>query len=240
MENLENPSPIIPKKKAKLEKKEKEKTFLPVRVYGYLRISTEKQELLANKSSILMLADERGLKNLEWISETKTGKIDWRKRELGKAFELMMEGDTLIMSELSRCSRTFLQQLEFVACCRRKGINLISVCGDIPEVDNENSNIILALQAWKSDVEVKHIARRTKIGLQHAKERGVILGRKPGSMVLDKCLEQNKALVKQWIIEDVKRKEIAKRLEISEVTLRKFIKLHQLCPPKVTGKKEKV
>ena len=93
-------------------------------VYGYLRVSTEKQSISNYKSEILLLANDKKLGNVIWIEETVSGRKDWRKRVLGKEFEKMVEGDIIIMSEYSRIGRDFLQSLEFLAECKRKKVNV--------------------------------------------------------------------------------------------------------------------
>ena len=93
--------------------------------YGYLRVSTVKQEIDNMKAEILLLANTKQLGNVIFIQETVSGKVDWRKRSLGKEFEKMKQGDFLLMSEYFRIGRSFLQSLEFLSECRRKGIMVV-------------------------------------------------------------------------------------------------------------------
>ena len=194
--------------------------------YGYLRVSTDKQIESNFKASILNLANELNLGRVNWISETISGRKDWRNRELGKKFKEMVENDTIVMAEFSRISRNFLEGMEFLSECRRKKIKVYSCAGDIPETDDSTSNLLLSITAWKSQVEVENIAYRTRIGLQAAKQRGVQLGRKR-KMILDND-PMNKVNIKEAIDRGVKLIFIAKEYKCTPKTLYTFIKKHNL------------
>ena len=72
------------------------------RIVAYLRVSTAEQDLDKNKADILHLANEKGLGQVEWVQEFASGRIAWRKREIAQVIETLQDGDTLIVSELSR------------------------------------------------------------------------------------------------------------------------------------------
>jgi DNA invertase Pin-like site-specific DNA recombinase len=204
-------------------------------VWGYLRVSTKKQEIENNRNEIKNLAYEKQLgliKDDNWIQEKISGRKDWRKRELGKAFEKMDKNDILIMSEYSRIGRDFLQSMEFIAECRRKNVIVYSTLGDIPIKDDATSNLLLALKAWKSQVELEDLKYRTKIGIKAHQDTGSIFGRKKDSMILDKDLS-NIDKIKGMINNDVKYKKIAETFKCTTVTLRKYIKKHNLKPIKI-------
>ena len=194
--------------------------------YGYLRVSTVKQEEANFKSAILNLANDKELGKVIWISETVSGRKDWRKRELGKYFEKMNSGDTIVMGEFSRIGRDFMQSMMFIDECRKKNIKVYSTIGDIPMNNDATSNLLLAMSAWKSQVERENIAYRTKIGIAAAKERGSILGRKR-QMVLDKD-PNNVDKIKELVEKGIRLNHMAKELKISRSTLYKFIKLHHI------------
>lgn len=196
-------------------------------VYGYLRVSTNKQEETNFKASIIELAHQKGLyEQIIWISETVSGRKDWRKRLLGAEFEKMKKGDTIIMAEYSRIGRNFLQSMEFLSECRRKGVNVYSTLGDIPIKDDATSNLLLAVTAWKSQTERENIAYRTKVGLAASKAKGIPLGR-PKISNLDRNIN-NIRLIQEQLNNGVKLKVICSNFHCSAPTLRKFIKTHNM------------
>lgn len=199
------------------------------KIYGYLRVSTTKQEINNYKESIIQLKHEKLPDNqnpIIWINETVSGRVDWRKRELGKAFDTMKKGDIIIMGEYSRIGRNFLQSIEFVSECRRKGIILYSTIGDIPYEDTATSNLLLSLNAWKAQTERENLIYRTKIGIQAARTRGSIIGR-PKISKLDRDAS-NVALIQNELNNGVKKKSICAHFNITRPTLNKFIKEHNL------------
>jgi len=198
-------------------------------IWGYLRVSTIQQSINTNKEEIKKLVYEKQLGFIEpdnWIQETVSGRKDWRKRKLGEAFQRMQNGDILVMSEYSRIGRDFLQSIEFMSECRRKNITIYSTLGDIPINNDAISNLMLSINAWKAQTERETLAYRTKIGIQHARENGSILGRKK-VMVLDKD-EKNLIKIKQMLSENHKMTTIAKEMKCTTATLIKYIKLHNL------------
>jgi DNA invertase Pin-like site-specific DNA recombinase len=195
-------------------------------VYGYLRVSTAKQEENNYKNSILQLANDKKLGNVLWIQETVSGRKDWKNRLLGKEFEKMKKGDIIIMGEYSRIGRDFLSSMSFLADCQRKGVTVYSTMGDIPINNDSTSNLLLAVTAWKAQIERENISYRTKIGLASHKANGSVLGR-PRKMVLEKDIN-NIRLIKEEIEKGVKMKKICEHFNITTPTLNKFIKKHNL------------
>lgn len=194
--------------------------------FGYLRVSTEKQEVENNKVEIEKLAKSKGYNNVIWISETVSGKKDWNKRKLGEEFQKMKSGDLIIMAEYSRIGRDFLNSMSFINECRKKKIQVLSTVGDIPVNNDANSNLMMAVTAWKAQSERELIAYRTKIGIAAAKARGSILGRKK-EMILDKD-PTNIERVREDINKGIKFINLAKNYNCTTVTLRKFVKKHKL------------
>lgn len=219
-------------------------------VYGYLRVSTHKQNTENSKPMIealmaaeyknimtemLMMANQKNLGKIEWVEETVSGKVDWRKRKIGKLFEQMQKGDTLIIAEFSRIGRNSMQSIEFLAECHRKGIKVLSTAGDIPLENNAAANLQLYIRSYQSQVEREDISRRTKLGLQRKKAEGIVLGRKP-RMVLEHPdrFEENKKLVQSLLNQGVKRSYIADQVGCKVSTLRKFINKYELKEVKKT------
>lgn len=195
-------------------------------VYGYLRVSTQLQSEENFKSAILEYANNNNLGHVTFISETRSGRVFWQKRLLGQQFEKMKEGDIIITSEFSRIGRDFMNSLQFIAECRKKGVKIISLSGDIPTDNDAISNLVLAVNAFKSHTERDLISFRTKQGLKCAKDRGVKLGRS-NKLKLEKDLN-NERLIMEELKQGVKIKEICKHYNCCYNTLTKYIKKYDL------------
>jgi DNA invertase Pin-like site-specific DNA recombinase len=115
--------------------------------------------------------------------------------------------------------------------CKRKGVKVLSTLGDIPINDDATSNLLLAVNGWKAQIERESIAYRTKLKLEQLKALGVKLGRKH-RMILEgedgKNIEDNKIKINDMIKQGIKFKFIAKNLNCTVMTLRKFIKKYNL------------
>ncbi len=94
---------------------------------GYLRVSTAEQDLDKNKSDILHLANEKKLGTVEWVKEKASGKINWRKRKIAQVIDSLKEGDTILVSELSRLGRSMLECMELLSIALEKKINIYAV-----------------------------------------------------------------------------------------------------------------
>lgn len=194
--------------------------------YGYLRVSTGTQNIENNKNWILRKANELKIGNVEFVEETITGKKDWRKRKLGELYEKAIKGDKIITFEASRLGRDFKQNMEFLACCDRKGIQVI--CGDLDDnLNSMSSNLQMFINAMSAERERLNTSRRTKEALQKKKEEGVILGRRKGIMMLDKD-EKNKEDIQQLLNDGVKLYIISKKYDITPLTLSRYIQKHNL------------
>ena len=98
------------------------------KVIGYLRVSTQDQDLEKNKADILCFANDRKLGPVEWLEEKVSGVKAWRQREIAQAVEALQAGDWLIVPELSRLGRSTLDVLDLLAALRQKEVN-------VPEIE---------------------------------------------------------------------------------------------------------
>ena len=80
----------------------------PKKTIGYLRVSTDRQDLEKNKADILSFANQADLGRVVFIEEKASGKISWRKRKIANVLDDLGAGDVLIVSELSRLGRSML------------------------------------------------------------------------------------------------------------------------------------
>lgn len=192
------------------------------RTIGYLRVSTAEQDLEKNKADILILANEKQLGHVEWIEEKVSGTKDWKKRELGEAFSTLEEGDTVIVSELSRLGRSTLQILEIMKQAKEKGIAVHAVKGGWTLNESMESKMVLTMLAMISEIEKDLISARTKEALRARKEAGVKLGRPkgPGKSKLDQYKDEIIALLNNGSTKTF----VAKKYETSLPNLYNWLK----------------
>lgn len=56
-----------------------------------------------------------------------SGRVSWRKREIARVLEALRDGDSLIVSELSRLGRSMLECMEILSVASQKGIHIYAV-----------------------------------------------------------------------------------------------------------------
>ena len=99
---------------------------MPVTI-GYLRVSTPDQSVEKNKSDILSFANDRDFGKVQWIEETVSGVINWRKRRIFSVIEKLGKNDRIVTPELSRLGRSTLEVLEILKSAKDRGIDVYSV-----------------------------------------------------------------------------------------------------------------
>lgn len=95
-------------------------------VIAYLRVSTEKQTLANQQNEISKFTDSHHLHVDRWVQETASGRKIGSDRKLGNLVRHMHKGDTLIVTELSRLSRTLTDIMAIVGELLKKEVHLYS------------------------------------------------------------------------------------------------------------------
>lgn len=162
------------------------------RVIGYLRVSTNDQDLEKFKDEILRFANDRKLGTVDWVEEKVSGVKDWKKRKLGDVLRELQDGDVVIVPELSRLGRSTLQILEIMKEAKERNIAVHAIKGGWSLNGSMEAKIVLTMLAMISEIERDLISERTKEGLRARKAAGVVLGRPkgPGKSKLDKHKEE--------------------------------------------------
>lgn len=70
-------------------------------VAAYLRVSTDKQTILNQKSEVLNFCKKHDLEITTWCTETVSGTKKENERELGSLLKRLQRGDILIITEVS-------------------------------------------------------------------------------------------------------------------------------------------
>jgi len=190
------------------------------KIYGYLRVSTNKQELEGNKGEILLKVNELKLnsQNIEWIEETVSGMKNYKTRELGKID--FKEGDVFITSEISRIGRTIVQIMSFISELLQKKVKVYFTKSKF-EIDNSiSSQAMIFAFSLTAQIERELISQRTKDALAKKKKDGQILGRPKNKMILDNKAEE----IKKLLDDGVKINKIAEKYNMSRSTISKLIK----------------
>jgi len=196
------------------------------KVIGYLRVSTQDQDLEKNKADILVFANERKLGHVNWVEEKVSGVKTWKKRELAKAVESLSADDWLIVPELSRLGRSTLDILDVLSVLREKGVNVYAIKGAWTLNGTIEAKIFVTMMALFSEIERDLISARTKEALKARQAAGVKLGRPkgPGKSRLDEYRPEIEGLLKNGATQ----RFVAKRYGCSETNLNNWLRKNNI------------
>lgn len=196
------------------------------RTVAYLRVSTNEQDLEKNKADILHLANSKRLGHVEWVEEKASGRISWKKREIGQVMNELSSGDNLIVSELSRLGRSMLQCMEILSVASEKGIHIYSVKGNWQLDESIQSKVLAMAFTMAAEIERDLISQRTKEALAARKRSGKPIGRPKGSG--KSKLDEHRAEIERLLNEGSTQRFIASRFNTSPTNLSRWMKKHNL------------
>ena len=144
-------------------------------IYGYFRCSTNLQD---EERQIRALKDAK----VDFINGDKiTGTSSFNSRpELSKLLKKMDSGSVLVISELSRLSRSFLGMVNEVSVLLERGIQIRTLDGrlDTTAKPKEITMLIVSILGYAASQELQQIKSRTTEGRSVALSRGVKFGAK--------------------------------------------------------------
>lgn len=150
-------------------------------VTAYLRVSTDRQTLENQRSEITRFSKDRRIPVDRWVEEVVSGKVKDSDRRLGSLLKKLKRGDTFIVSELSRLSRTLLEIMSIMHMMLNRGVTLYSVKENLClSTDDITSKVIIFAFGLAAEIERDLISKRTKEALAARKEQGFVLGHKVG------------------------------------------------------------
>lgn len=165
-------------------------------IVTYLRVSTEKQTLANQQNEISKFADSRNLHVDRWVTEIVSGKKKGRERKLGTLLRRMKRGDTMIVTELSRLSRTLTDIMAIVGELLKKEVCLYSTKDHYAFDDTINSKVLCFAFGLVAEIERNLISMRTREALALRREQGIVLGRRKGSYTkLQQLIDDRREIV---------------------------------------------
>ncbi|MCQ2966693.1 MAG: recombinase family protein [Alphaproteobacteria bacterium] len=195
-------------------------------IYGYIRVSTDKQTTENQRFEIqnyLKLAD---MIVSEWINETISGKVSFRKRKIGGYLNKMKRGDILICSELSRLGRNIMDIMTILNFCMERGILVQTVKEKYNLGQDLNSKILAFAFGLAAEIERVLISQRTQEALRMRKSIGKHIGRPFGSKNRKRLLEDEKDKIEADLLKGETLVKLARKYKVSYSTMQKFVKMN--------------
>lgn len=197
-------------------------------IIGYLRVSTGKQHPENQQDEIKRYADENGMVIDRWVVEVVSGRKLYSGRKLGRLISRMRKGDTIIVSEVSRLSRTLTDIMTIMGICLRKGINIYTTKERYRFDDSINSKILCFAFGLVAEIERNLISLRTKEALALRKSEGKVLGRPKGSSPKLRILQENEQQINELLASGYPIRSICGKYGVSKDTWYKYKHLSTL------------
>ncbi|PFW02702.1 recombinase family protein [Bacillus cereus] len=143
-------------------------------IYGYGRVSTNKQELDIQIKALKEAGATKIYK--EKISGAKAD-----RKELNKLLEEIKAGDTLVVTKADRIARSLSQLEKIVTELTNRGVavHIINMGMFTAEtMENPMTKLLFNVLGAFAEFERSMIIERTQEGIKDAKEKGVKFGRK--------------------------------------------------------------
>ncbi len=150
-------------------------------IYGYIRISTDKQHQENQKFEIEQFATTNNLLIDDWIEETISSKKPLEERKLGKLIKKLKSNDILITSEISRIGRNLLQIMSILHYCMNVGCQVWTIKDNYRLGNDIQSKILAFAFGLSAEIERNLISQRTKQCLARLKAENKHIGRPIGS-----------------------------------------------------------
>ena len=195
--------------------------FMTKMIYGYIRVSTDRQTVENQRFEIKRFCKENKLQVDKWISETTSGTKEVDKRRLGKLLKGVKSGDIIICSEISRLGRSLFMIMSVLNHCMEIGAKVWTIKDNYRLGDDITSKVLAFAFGISAEIERKLISQRTREALARKKAEGVKLGRPkgPGKRLLDGKEKQISAM----LAAGMSKVQVAKVYGVHVSTLHEFL-----------------
>ncbi|MDT0193724.1 recombinase family protein [Exiguobacterium sp. BG5(2022)] len=136
---------------------------------GYARVSTKNQNLDLQIDKLEEVGCEK-------IFYEKRGATQERP-EFEKCLEYLRNGDKLVVWKLDRLGRTMRQLINLVEDLKERDIHL-HIVNDGIDTSTDSGKLMFTIFSMFAETERNMIIERTKVGLESARKRGRVGGRK--------------------------------------------------------------
>jgi DNA invertase Pin-like site-specific DNA recombinase len=189
-------------------------------IYGYIRVSTDKQTTDNQRFEILKFASEKKLPVDKWIEETISATKKLPERKLRELINRMHEEDILIVSELSRLGRSLLEVMSILHTLMEKEIKVFTTKERYELGNNISSKVLAFAFSLSAEIERSMISSRTKEALTRKKSEGMRLGRPKGKLSAVTKLSGKDDLIREYLDKKIPQSVIARLLNVHRLTVR--------------------
>ena len=193
-------------------------------IYGYLRVSSDEQDVNAQNQGVDKFATDKGWKIDKYITdEGVSGGKDPDKRNLGPLLKLLEKDDVIISSEISRLGRDLYMVMDILHFCMERGCVIYTVKDKFVLGDDIQSKVLAFAFGLSAEIERQMIRQRTKEGLRLRMKMGVLVGRPIGRESSTHKLDSEKEKVLEQFKWGVPIRRMAKNFSVDRNTMARFL-----------------
>ena len=192
-------------------------------IYGYIRVSTDKQTVENQRFEITHFLNSQNLKVESWVEETISGTKNYDKRQLGKLLKKLQSNDILVCTEISRLGRSLFMVMEILNICMKKNCRVWTIKDNFRLGDDIQSKVLAFAFGLSAEIERNLISQRTREALSRKKEEGVILGRPKGRKSSYNKLTGKEDLILSMLNSKSSIISIAKKCHVNRGTIYKYL-----------------
>ncbi len=192
-------------------------------IYGYVRVSTDKQTTENQTWEIRKFCQKEGLCVDLWVEETVSATKSLKIRKLGRLIKKLKPGDVLIASELSRIGRNLLEVMSILNYCVNTGATIITIKDNFRLDTGIQSKVLAFAFGLAAEIERNLISQRTKEALAARQAKGFKLGRPFGAKSKKLKLTGKEAMIIELLKKGYSKSAIARRYHVHRETLKNFI-----------------
>ena len=202
-----------------------------MKVLGYIRVSTERQDINNQRMEILEYGRKHDLKIKDFIEIEISSHKDKKQRRIEELLEKLSAGDILIISELSRLGRSTAEVIDIVNELIRLGISLVAIKQNLQIKEGKKmdmqTKVIVTMFSLFAELERDIISERTRQALQAKKAGGKKLGKPKGTIQASR-LDEKQDAIGEFLKHRVPKSAIARMLGTSRTNLVNYIKTRNL------------
>ena len=198
-------------------------------VYGYIRVSTVKQNNENQEHAILKWCSGKKVHVDHWYRVEMSSRKTTKQRRIDEMMETLKTGDTLIVSELSRLARSVGQIAIIVDTLLDNGVKVVCIKESM-ELNGKKdiqTKVMITMFSLFAEIERDLISERTKEGLARARKDGKLLGRPKGTLGKSR-LDGREKEIKDLMDKGVTKMNIARICGVTWPTIQNFIKTRGL------------
>ncbi len=170
-----------------------------MKVIGYVRVSSDKQDAQKQEHLLLKYAQQHHLQIDEFINLEISSRKNTQARRIDELLRRLDANDILLVAELSRLGRNMFEVLNIINQLSENGVRLVFVRQPELSTAGPHGKLLLAIYSYFAEAERDFISVRTQQGLAAARASGKQLGRPKGSRDKERVLAPHREQIKKYL-----------------------------------------